>query len=143
MIGWAFRQLAIWGGIGLLVYAVAGDRLSRSKTDEPTVAASALPAISKSAVSRGPAHCAAARDWAMMTSPLSRPRPLSSEFWNWMCTALTVSDRNVTPVDVSADRYLRCAVRLELAEPRRSHRWFGDGDREVGRRRGVAPEWDP
>ncbi|MGE5268725.1 MAG: TIGR02281 family clan AA aspartic protease [Thiohalocapsa sp.] len=28
MIGWALRQLAIWGGAGLLFYAVLGDRLS-------------------------------------------------------------------------------------------------------------------
>lgn len=28
MIGWALRQLAIWGGLGLLFYAVLGDRLA-------------------------------------------------------------------------------------------------------------------
>ena len=26
MIGWAFRQLVIWGGLGLLVYAFVGNR---------------------------------------------------------------------------------------------------------------------
>ena len=29
MIGWACRQLAIWGGIGLLLYAFAGNRLTQ------------------------------------------------------------------------------------------------------------------
>ena len=24
MIGWAFRQLVIWGGLGLLLYAMSG-----------------------------------------------------------------------------------------------------------------------
>ena len=29
MIGWALKQFAIWGGLGLLFYAVLGDRLAQ------------------------------------------------------------------------------------------------------------------
>jgi aspartyl protease family protein len=31
MIGWAFRQLAIWGALGLLLYAVLGNRIQAHK----------------------------------------------------------------------------------------------------------------
>ena len=47
MIGWAFRQLAVWGGVGLLFYAIAGDRLKQhldataSVTEAPAQAAAA------------------------------------------------------------------------------------------------------
>lgn len=38
MIGWAFRQLAIWGGAGLLFYAIAGDKLSLLRQPDATAA---------------------------------------------------------------------------------------------------------
>jgi aspartyl protease family protein len=49
MIGWAFRQLAIWGGIGLLFYAIAGNRLTlqpntAAPADASRQAAAATPA---------------------------------------------------------------------------------------------------
>jgi aspartyl protease family protein len=49
MIGWAFRQLAIWGGLGLLFYAIAGDRLklhqdaTASATEASAATAAAAP----------------------------------------------------------------------------------------------------
>src|SRR5436853_610754 len=52
MIGWAFRQLAIWGGIGLVAYAVVGYRLLQPPTTEPTVIA--VPAAGDAHDRRGP-----------------------------------------------------------------------------------------
>ncbi|TMJ58166.1 MAG: TIGR02281 family clan AA aspartic protease [Alphaproteobacteria bacterium] len=45
MIGWAFRQLVIWGGLGLLVYAFVGNReLLMPRDDGQAVAAVSAPA---------------------------------------------------------------------------------------------------
>ncbi len=48
MIGWALRQLAIWGVLGLLFYAVFGDRLSphsaATGTAAPAATAGSAPA---------------------------------------------------------------------------------------------------
>jgi aspartyl protease family protein len=49
MIGWALRQVAIWGGLALLFYAVAGNRLSL----QPSADTTAPPAAVSSAVSTG------------------------------------------------------------------------------------------
>lgn len=51
MIGWALRQLVIWGGLGLLLYAVFGDRL---------VLHPAAPEILAPAAAPGPAHSSGA-----------------------------------------------------------------------------------
>jgi aspartyl protease family protein len=40
MIGWAFRRLAIWSALGLLVYALVGHRLSLPNPTAPPPAAS-------------------------------------------------------------------------------------------------------
>ena len=53
MIGWAFRQLAIWGGIGLVAYAVVVYRLLQPPTTEPTVIA--VPAAGVADSARGAA----------------------------------------------------------------------------------------
>jgi aspartyl protease family protein len=39
MIGWAFRQLVIWGGLGLLLYAIVGHRDLLIPRDEGQAAA--------------------------------------------------------------------------------------------------------
>jgi aspartyl protease family protein len=45
MIGWALRQLAIWGGLGLVLYAAVADRLPiRHERGLPPVRAVAAPA---------------------------------------------------------------------------------------------------
>jgi len=45
MIGWAFRQLVIWGGLGLLVYAFVGNReLLLPRDDGRAVVAVSAPA---------------------------------------------------------------------------------------------------
>ena len=41
MIGWAFRQLVIWGGLGLLLYAIVGHRDLLIPRDEGQAAAAA------------------------------------------------------------------------------------------------------
>jgi aspartyl protease family protein len=47
MIGWAFRQLVIWGGLGLLLYTVVGHReLLLPRDDGQAVAAVAGPITS-------------------------------------------------------------------------------------------------
>ncbi|MBV9016923.1 MAG: TIGR02281 family clan AA aspartic protease [Alphaproteobacteria bacterium] len=45
MIGWAFRQVLIWGGLAVIIYMVAGQReLWMPRSDEPVAAAVATPA---------------------------------------------------------------------------------------------------
>jgi len=44
VIGWAFRQLIIWGGLGLLLYAIVGHRDLLIPRDEGQAAAAAAPA---------------------------------------------------------------------------------------------------
>lgn len=58
MIGWAFRQIGIWGGIGLLLYAVVGYRLFAPAPDG--VAANATQAAAPAARS-APASAVAPR----------------------------------------------------------------------------------
>lgn len=41
MIGWAFKQFAIWGGLGLLLYAFFGDRLAQHQLAPRTPAPAA------------------------------------------------------------------------------------------------------
>ena len=48
MIGWAFRQLMIWGGAVLVFYVVAGNRLMHPSDQQPATEASA-PAASAAA----------------------------------------------------------------------------------------------
>src|SRR5215472_8985546 len=52
MIGWAVRQLAIWGGLGLLLYAFLGDRLSLP-LNQATRSGEASPAAASSERPRG------------------------------------------------------------------------------------------
>ncbi len=52
MIGWAFRLVMIWGGIGLFVYAVLGDRLALRPSAPPPAAVAVHPIQS----SGQPAH---------------------------------------------------------------------------------------
>jgi aspartyl protease family protein len=47
MIGWALKQFAIWGGLGLLLYAVLGDRLAHHPAAPGIAAPSAAPASSQ------------------------------------------------------------------------------------------------
>jgi clan AA aspartic protease (TIGR02281 family) len=43
MIGWALRQLVIWGGLAMLFYAFVGDRLSVLLHPAPPVASESAP----------------------------------------------------------------------------------------------------
>jgi aspartyl protease family protein len=53
MIGWAFRQCVIWGGLGLLLYAFFGDRLAHHP-------AASAPQIIAPVVAPEPSHAGGA-----------------------------------------------------------------------------------
>jgi len=55
VIGWAFRQLVIWGGLGLLLYAIIGHRDLLIPRDDGQAAAAVAPAQTGPATVLGPA----------------------------------------------------------------------------------------
>lgn len=53
MIGWAMRQLAIWGGIGLLLYGFVANRVPTPQTAPAAPPAAPAPATAASTPARG------------------------------------------------------------------------------------------